>query len=139
VIACDDARLAVSLALDGELHDVGLRQVRRHLASCADCRDVVAGMEDASVLLRHLPLERFRCELHRGRLARQASAGHGRQWAAAAVAVLALVLATGSLPQPHGTPAARPVVAVAPLALPIGQRSALDDFAARPTATRRTS
>ena len=134
--ACDDARLAASLALDGELHDVGLRHVRRHVASCGDCRDVVAEMEAADLLLRRSPLELFRCEL---RLARPRPAGHGRHWAGAAVAVLALVLATGSLPQPHGAPAGRRVVAVAPLALPIGQRSALDDFAAHPTATTGTS
>ena len=93
-------------------------------------------MEAASLLLRRSPLARFRCELGRSRLTRTA---HGRQWAGAAVAVLALVLATGSLPEPHRSPAPRPAAAVAPLALPIGQRSALDDFVAHPTPATRTS
>jgi len=44
--------------------------------------------------------------------------------------LVALVLATGALPGRDDTAAPSPRAAVvAPLALPIGQRSAMDDFA----------
>ena len=81
---------------------------------------------------------RFRCELAAAQLAAHASSsGTGRHLAGAAVAVAALVLATGALPGRdddggYVSPAAGAVVA--PLQLPIGQRSAMDDFAASSTA-----
>jgi hypothetical protein len=63
-----------------------------------------------------------------------------RHWAGAAVAVLAVVLVTGALPdggtapQRHERPTASAGAGarLSPLELPIGQRSAMDDFAARP-------
>ena len=139
--ACDEARLGASLALDGHLDDVGYHHLRRHLESCPDCRAVVAEMQATSTLLRNAPLERFRCELAGARVVRTCSSGLGRHWAGAAVAVLALVLVTGALPrQDDSRPTNRRAVAVAPLTLPIGQRSALDDFTASPApSTRRVS
>lgn len=130
-MTCADARALASLALDGELDELGSRQLRGHLASCRDCTRAVGKMRLASELLRSAPRARFRCELGRGQLARACSSGTGgRIWAGAAMTLVALVLATGALPGRDDTTAPSPrAVVVAPLALPIGQRSAMDDFA----------
>jgi len=130
-VTCADARALASLALDGELDELGSRQLRGHLASCRDCTRAVGKMRLASELLRSAPRARFRCELGRGQLARACSSGTGgRIWAGAAMTLVALVLATGALPGRDDTTAPSPrAVVVAPLALPIGQRSAMDDFA----------
>ena len=130
-MTCADARALASLALDGELDELGSRQLRGHLASCRDCTRAVGKMRLASELLRSAPRAGFRCELGRGQLARACSSGTGgRIWAGAAMTLVALVLATGALPGRDDTAAPSPRAAVvAPLALPIGQRSAMDDFA----------
>ena len=130
-MTCDEARASASLALDGELDELGSRQLRGHLASCRDCTGAVGKMRLASELLRSAPRARFRCELGRGQLVRVCSSGAGgRIWAGAAMTLAALVLATGALPGRDDTAAPSPRAAVvAPLALPIGQRSAMDDFA----------
>ncbi|HEU0058133.1 MAG TPA: zf-HC2 domain-containing protein [Gaiella sp.] len=130
-MTCADARALASLALDGELDELGSRQLRGHLASCRDCTRAVGKMRLASELLRSAPRAGFRCELGRGQLARACSSGTGgRIWAGAAMTLVALVLATGALPGRDDTTAPSPrAVVVAPLALPIGQRSAMDDFA----------
>jgi predicted anti-sigma-YlaC factor YlaD len=130
-VTCADARALASLALDGELDELGSRQLRGHLASCRDCTRAVGKMRLASELLRSAPRAGFRCELGRGQLARACSSGMGgRIWAGAAMTLVALVLATGALPGRDDTTAPSPrAVVVAPLALPIGQRSAMDDFA----------
>jgi predicted anti-sigma-YlaC factor YlaD len=130
-VTCADARALASLALDGELDELGSRQLRGHLASCRDCTRAVGKMRLASELLRSAPRAGFRCELGRGQLARACSSGTGgRIWAGAAMTLVALVLATGALPGRDDTTAPSPrAVVVAPLALPIGQRSAMDDFA----------
>ena len=130
-MTCADARALASLALDGELDELGSRQLRGHLASCRDCTRAVGKMRLASELLRSAPRARFRCELGRGQLVRACSSGlGGRIWAGAAMTLVALVLATGALPGRDDTAAPSPRAAVvAPLALPIGQRSAMDDFA----------
>jgi hypothetical protein len=88
-------------------------------------------MRHASAVLRSAPRVRFRCELGRGQLVRTCSTGQvGRIWAGAAMTLAALVLATGALPGRDDTAATSPRAAVvAPLELPIGQRSAMDDFA----------
>ena len=135
--ACDDARLRASLALDGVLDDVGLALLGSHLDACPSC--VCFDVEIGSVvsLLRGAPLEGFQCELAGSRLARSCTSPGGRGWAGAAVAFLALVLATASLPgasdptrPPGSTVAAAPGPrhSVIPFKLPIGQRSAVDDF-----------
>jgi anti-sigma factor RsiW len=142
--ACAEARLRASLALDGELDEVGGLRLCRHLEGCSDCVRVIAGMESASRALRRAPLERFRCEILPGQLVRARSSGHGRHLAGAAVAVAALVLATGALPGRDDTaapspPGASATAVVVPLELPIGQRSAMDDFAASAADSQRGS
>jgi predicted anti-sigma-YlaC factor YlaD len=134
--ACDSARLRVSLALDGELDDVGRLQLDRHLHGCAECSGLAARMTSAVQGLRAAPRERFRCEPVGMRPPRSTSPA-ARHWAGAAVAVLAVVLVTGALPVGGTTPprperpTASPSAArLSPLELPIGQRSAMDDFAA---------
>jgi len=129
--SCDEARLRASLALDGMLEEVGRTRLERHLRSCAACAELAADMRAARDALRDAPLHRHRCDLATTRLVRTCSSGLGRLWAGAGVAVAALVLATGALPPRDDAAAHSPrAVAVAPLELPIGQRSAMDDFAA---------
>jgi anti-sigma factor RsiW len=130
-VTCADARALGSLALDGELDELRSRQLHGHLASCRECARAVGKMQLASELLRSAPRARFRCELGRGQLVRACSSGAGgRIWAGAAMTLAALVLATGALPGRDDAAAPSPrAAAVAPLELPIGQRSAMDDFA----------
>ena len=139
--ACDAARLRASLALDGELDDVGRLRLDQHLALCAECAGIAARMEATSALLRRAPIRRFRCELRGARRVRLRTSVRGHRWAGAAVAIVALVLATGALPGgEHPSPDARRAptagTRVSPLELPIGQRSAMDDFSA-PALARR--
>ena len=139
---CRDARLRASLALDDQLDEVGRQRLARHLEECVACTQVVADMRSATRSLRHARMERFRCELRPAQLARAGSSGTGRHLAGAAVAVAALVLATGALPGRDDTAATSPPGAgavVAPLQLPIGQRSAMDDFAAATAAPSQRS
>jgi hypothetical protein len=131
---CRDARLRASVALDDQLDEVGRQRLARHLEECVACTQVVADMRSATRSLRRARSERFRCELQSAQLARAGSSGTGRHLAGAAVAVAALVLATGALPGRDDTAAPSPPgsgagAVVAPLELPIGQRSAMDDFA----------
>lgn len=135
---CDVARLRASLALDGELDDVGRAHLARHLDRCADCARLAVRMEAGARLLRQAPREHVRCTFRHARLLRSTSSPSGRHWAGAAVAMVAIVLVTGALPGPATTPQppARASTQggagarVSPLELPIGQRSAMDDFSA---------
>lgn len=140
---CDAARLRASVAIDGELDDVGCVQLARHLSACAECARVAARMEEVAERLRGAPRERFRCEP--GRLRRlRSTATPVRHWAGAVVAVVAVVLVTGALPDRGATPerdesrtaTAGASARVSPLELPIGQRSAMDDFVAPPLHAR---
>jgi len=141
---CRDARLRASVALDDQLDEVGRQRLAIHLEECVACTQVVADMRSATRSLRRARMERFRCELQPAQLARASSSGTGRHLAGAAVAVAALVLATGALPGRDDTAATSPPGAsagavVAPLQLPIGQRSAMDDFAATTAASSQRS
>ena len=140
-MTCADARALASLALDGELDELGARQLRGHVAACGDCARAIGKMRLASELLRSAPRARFRCDLTPAQLVRTCSSGAGgRIWAGAAMTLAALVLATGALPGRDDDPASSPRTAVvAPLVLPIGQRSAMDDFAASSRAASRPS
>jgi hypothetical protein len=134
---CRDARFRASAALDGMLDDIGLRLLRSHLDGCPGCARFVSRMRLASTLLQNAPRERFRCELTGLRRLRLRPAARGLPWATAAVAVLALAFGTSSVPRPADSPArldqalARDAGARdgVPLKLPLGQRSAADDFA----------
>jgi hypothetical protein len=135
--ACDDARALASLALDGMLvDDVGLRFLRRHLETCAACAGFVAEIGSFTALVRSAPLEPFRCAPLDG-MQRPVARAHRAPWVTTATAVAAVVLVVASLP--HETPSqargGRAVAAaargsLAPVKLPIGQRSAESDFAA---------
>ena len=114
---CRDARLRASLALDDQLDEVGRHRLARHLEECLACAQVVADMRSATRSLRHARRERFRCDQRPAQPA-----------AALDLPPRALpVRADPPAPPPPG-PGAGAVVA--PLQLPIGQRSAMDDFAA---------
>jgi hypothetical protein len=141
-VTCAEARALASLAFDGELGELGSRQLRGHVASCHDCERAIGKMCLASELLRSAPRARFRCDLTAAQLVRTCSSSGpgGRIWAGAAMTLAALVLATGALPGRDDAAAPSPRAArVAPLTLPIGQRSAMDDFAASSRAASRPS
>jgi hypothetical protein len=142
-VTCAEARALASLAFDGELGELGSRQLRGHVASCHDWVGALGKMCLASELLRCAPRARFRCDLTAAQLVRTCSSSGpgGRIWAGAAMTLAALVLATGALPgrdDDRAAPSPRAAV-VAPLTLPIGQRSAMDDFAASSRAASRPS
>ena len=138
--ACDDACFRASLALDGALvDDVGLRRLRSHLDACPACARLVARMGLADPLERSGTPQPVRFDIPRGRHTHLAAGVRGLPWATATVAVAALAL-SGVSPTGGGAPDRldqvlsangaypRPVV---PFRLPIGQRSAADDFMGR--------
>lgn len=132
---CDGARARVSLELDGALDDVGGGLLSRHLARCADCSTFAAEVGALTTLLRAASLEPHRCELE----PRTRRAARGLPWAGSAAVVAALVLGITSLPY-ASSPSTRSASLTAadlrrslvPAKLPIGQRSAEDDFVAPP-------
>src|SRR5262245_15170217 len=137
---CDRARAAISMELDGELSELDRHRMQRHLARCEACRGFQEDASTFTMRLRLAPLEpvpvpmggRFR---RRGRR----SAGAISISSAAAVAVAGLLFGSnlardsgGGAGTPSG-PAASTSAAVGAatphrLRLPIGQRSAADDF-----------
>ena len=143
---CEAARMRASLALDGELDDVGRLLLRGHLAVCAECAGFTAGMRSTQTALRQAQLQPFACALPRGLLHRPSTMLRRLPRTGIAAAVAVAVGATSfSLAQdaigPNGG-GTRPAVntkrhLVIPFRLPIGQRSARDDFA--PSVTRGLS
>lgn len=129
--ACDDARALASVALDGALDEVGRRFLRRHLTECADCAAFAADIGSLTALLRRAPLEPYRGTVSGDPFGSQHRA-HRSQWLTMASAVAVVIVAVASLP--HDTPPSQvgSRTASAPVKLPIGQRSAASDFAARP-------
>lgn len=132
---CDDARARVSLELDGALDDIGRGLLARHLVRCADCSTFAAEVGTLTALLRAAALEPHRCELE----LRTRHAARRLSWAGSAAVVAALVLGITSLPYASSPPtrsasltAADLRRSVVPVKLPIGQRSAEDDFVAPP-------
>jgi len=138
--ACDDARALASLALDGALADeVGQRLLRRHLETCPACAAFAAEIGSVTALMRDAPLEPVRCE-PLVRTMQSTGGAHRAPWATTVTAVAAVVLAVASLPHETSNRARddREVAAagaaragLAPVKLPIGQRSAESDFTAR--------
>ena len=128
--ACEAARLRASLAIDGELDDdLDQLLLKRHLDRCPECVDAVARLEAAAWLLRREPAEPYRCDVHVPRR-------EVRRLPWANIAVAMLTLAVGTLTLPHGPdrPGARSDqrrLAAPPPRLPIGQRSAGEDFRPR--------
>jgi hypothetical protein len=116
------------------LDEVGTTRLRRHLETCPDCVDVVAAMRSTTRRLRTATLE----PCVRLGVPRTGLGGRRHQsWAGVAVAVVALGIGTASLPGaadgPSGLDRARVAAAAATdpsgrPSLPIGQRSARDDF-----------
>jgi hypothetical protein len=131
--ACEAARLRASLALDGGLDDdYDLLLLERHLARCPECADVVAAMRDASTAVRRTPFERHRCRV-------DARRARPLPWANVAVAVLTIAAAGAVLPHasdPSGPAHRSAGLATPPPPLPIGQRSAVDDFVPRKPVTQ---
>ena len=129
--ACEAARLRASLALDGGLDDdFDLLLLERHLARCPECADVVAAMRRAASTVRRAPLVAHRCDV-------RAPSGRPLPWTNVAVAILTIAAAGAILPQAPGPdrPGEPPRrLASPPPPLPIGQRSAVDDFLAHDAA-----
>lgn len=124
--ACEAARLRASLALDGELDEIHLLLLQRHLDRCLACAELVPELRAVTEAVRRAPPER--------RLRRSVVPPlpvRRLPWARITVAVATLALGALTLPQlpaSTGDRAGSPRLAAPPPRLPIGQRSALDDF-----------
>jgi hypothetical protein len=127
--ACEAARLRASLQLDDALDDdFDLLLLERHLARCPECVDVVAGMRAAALAVKAAPLELHRCTV-------AAVRRDARRLPWANITVALTLLAVVGVTLPNASSPARPDdgdrLAAPPPRLPIGQRLAADDFAAR--------
>jgi anti-sigma factor RsiW len=147
--ACDRARAWVGRELDGELNEICRIALRRHLGRCAECAQYAVDVEWFTSLLREAALEPYRCDPgipHRRRPSRVLRL-------VPSIAALTLVMTVtttaltlelgrsrGGLPQPP-TDSVRTVttsspqsseglhvLGLQPIKLPIGQRSAVEDF-----------
>lgn len=136
---CDEVRSLASLALDGQLGELGARFLRRHVDRCPECAAVVGEMGAVVAMLRAAALEPVPRPFDVGR--RRQPVTRRASWARGAAAVAAVGAVVVSLPNASTAPSPlRPVVAAvdvpawsaAPARLPIGQRSAGSDFAAGP-------
>jgi anti-sigma factor RsiW len=138
-ITCDQARARISLDLDGELHELGKRALTRHLGRCPACREFAGDAAAFTSAIRSAPLESYLVtSLPRRRRAR------GRLIGVPSAVALLLVgtmiganvardldgRSTENHPQTSRTgTSAVPLLFSGPkVKLPIGQRSAQDDF-----------
>jgi predicted anti-sigma-YlaC factor YlaD len=110
---CERARKRASLALDGELSEIGQASLRAHVGRCAVCAEFASDLEALTTELRAAPLERPRSRY----APRRRSAVRLLQVAAAAAAVAvagALGGLAGSLsssdPGPSGSQGGRGVI-----------------------------
>lgn len=92
---CDRAREAMSLAIDGELSELGRARLNLHLERCPECRAFEAEATGLSRLLRSAPAEQMSVPIVLPR-ARRLSAARMLQAGAAAAAV-ALVAGLSAL------------------------------------------
>ena len=131
---CAEARLQASLALDGAVRDEErLRDLWDHLGACTACAQLAAELGWVTSQVRAAPLCPFRSELTSPRLLQARVDAQRGPWLRAAVVLVAVVVGMSQFPsatdeQPDST-AGHGRSAVAPVGLPIGQRSAGDDFA----------
>ena len=114
--ACDRAREALSLALDGELSELERARLDVHLELCADCRSFEAGAGAMTQLLRAAAPEEMSVPVVLPR-ARRLSAARMIQAGAAAAAV-ALVAAFSALQSvgPRESSPAVPQIKLSPTA-----------------------
>jgi hypothetical protein len=131
---CAQARLHASLALDGAVRDEErLRELWDHLGACPACARRAAELGWATSQVRAAPLAPFNSELASPRLLRARVDAQRDPWVRAAVVVVAVVVGLSQFPsaadEHPDLVAGHPRSAVAPVRLPIGQRSAADDFA----------
>ena len=130
---CQRARLHTSLALDGALVDEReLDALWRHLGACEACAAFAAGLGHATTLVRAKPLEPVGLELASPQLARARMDARRGPWTSVAVVLVAAILGTThhsglGRDAPQRGPAT--VTEGEPVRLPIGQRSAEEDFA----------
>jgi predicted anti-sigma-YlaC factor YlaD len=139
---CETARLQASLALDGAVQEeVALERLWGHLGACAACARFAADVGHATSLVRSAPPVPFRCELTSPRLLRSCVEAQRGPWATAAVVLGAVVLGMSQFPgagDGAGDDGTRHVRSAAPPPkLPIGQRSAADDFVTGQRVVRR--
>lgn len=111
--ACDRAREAASLVLDGELSQLERALLERHLERCPACAEFAA---DVSALTRELrAAEVIRLE-RPIELPMRRRVGHGVRhagaWAAAASVAVTALLAVTALPAQRARPDAPPVATV---------------------------
>ena|SRR5919201_5832078 len=92
--ACDGAREALSLALDGELSELERARLDLHLERCAECRTYEAETAAASSLLRNAPLEQMSVPIALPRPRRLSVARMMQAGAAAAAIALVAGLST---------------------------------------------
>ena len=101
--ACQRAREAVSIQLDGELSELGSARLAAHLRDCEACAAYALEVAAMTTRLRSAPLEQPAIEValpsRRGRVA--------VPLAVAAAAVAASVVAVGQILTPGGSPASQ--------------------------------
>jgi predicted anti-sigma-YlaC factor YlaD len=137
--ACDLARQRVSSELDGELSEFDRRLLARHLDRCAACRRFAEDAAGVTQALRTAPLDPYTCGSVGPRRARRFA--RTRQIAPVAAAILVVSTAATTLVSGgrREEPRLVPLTAHRPIAsrtgfvaervkLPLGQRSAGDDF-----------
>ena len=147
--ACDRAHAWVSREVDGELNELARLALRRHLDRCSECSQYAASVEVFTTMLRGSGLERYTCDLRAFHRRRRPSARR----LVPSVAACALVAGLTGVAVSHELGSSRnrspdrystyfPTVATPtpppgedrrvsvrqPMRLPIGQRSAADDF-----------
>ena len=93
-VVCERVRAQVSLELDGELSQLERRMVSAHLSRCAECRIFADGTSSFTRALREAPLERFERPIAVRQLRRPAVLGRFQVGVAAAVAMVAVGIAS---------------------------------------------
>jgi anti-sigma factor RsiW len=108
--ACDRARQAVSLHLDGELSQLERALLERHLDRCSACAEFAADASALTQELRVAPLVRLERPVALPlRRRRDYGFGHASAWAAGASVAATALIAVMALPaQQPSAPASAP-------------------------------